>query len=107
MSRILHGGAPALKKVRSHPVAGGTIPAISLRRDVARRLKRNKRVLACQMREYTQYGFEWHPAGEGAVPLLLSLPNEPVWLTAFATVDLPYFQRSLGANSRAYCVSDL
>lgn len=30
-----------------------------------------------------------------AVALLLSLPSEPEWLTAFATVDLACFQRSL------------
>jgi len=32
-----------------------------------------------------------------AVALLQSLPSEPVWLTAFVTVDLAYFQRSLAA----------
>ena len=32
-----------------------------------------------------------------AVALLRSLPNEPEWLTAFATVDIAHFQRSLTA----------
>lgn len=32
-----------------------------------------------------------------AVALLLSLPSEPLWLTAFAAVDLAGFQRSLAA----------
>lgn len=33
----------------------------------------------------------------GAVALLQSLPSEPVWLTAFATIDIGYFQRSLAS----------
>jgi hypothetical protein len=32
-----------------------------------------------------------------AVALLQSLPSQPVWLTAFVTVDVAYFQRSLAA----------
>ncbi len=32
-----------------------------------------------------------------AVALLLNLPSEPVWLTAFATADFAYFQRSLAS----------
>ena len=33
----------------------------------------------------------------GAVALLQSLPSEPVWLAAFATIDVAYFQRSLAS----------